>query len=508
MNPPGQRCSARGVRRQDLRHTASEVLHRREVQVLVGPVRARVVAEQAGDHELRLREHVPEHLDERDAPALADGLEVVAEEGGGRLGQHRLEPGRERRRIPTPRAVIGSVGDRRTVGVVITVQLDALLDDGPRLLRIDAWRETTRQLEAEAGEHHVAGAHDCRESFGRDDGHAGTPGLTEQGLDEIGLLGPGLPTPREVPQLIADEIPRPHGLVDAIIGDLHVELTDVDPPQQVDPAEHLRQHVEEGRRDDARRLARVHAVPEDVDAQHARGETAQRSGVPEPVVVPGVGVEAHHQAHVADAILELVDVLIETGAARLLGELDDHHAPGVGHALLHQGADGCERREDGVAVVRATATVELVALQHRRVRPEPLAPPVHGRLLVAVPVEEHGAGVGVGTRDLHEDQVLEALDALEGELHARDGLLVGPDREALDRFPGPGRTVVGRKARRAVGDTDVPLHAFEDIAIPPPCDVGFRLTWIETLQLCFPLRSTGSFMSHLLHTKSRTIRVS
>lgn len=306
MNPPGRLCSARGVRRQDLRHAAGEVLHRRQVQVLVGTVRDGVVAEQAGDHELRLREHVPEHLDERDAPALADGLEVVAEKGDGRLGQRGLEPGRERRRVP------------------------------------------------------------------------------------------------------------------------------------------------------------------------------------EPVVVPDFGTKTHRQAHVADAILELFDVLFETGAARLLGELDDDHVPRIRHPLIDEGADGREHREEGIVVVHPTTMVELVAVDDPQARHHLLA----GRLLVAVTVQEHRAGLGLGARDLDENHRIETIDALDGDQHPRNLVNGHQVLEASQGVPEILRTINRRKIRRVSEDL---RHTFHDFITPPPVDVGFRITQIELVQLRFPLLSKGSF---------------
>ncbi len=304
------------MRRQDLRHAAGEVLQRREVQVLVGSVRARVVAEQAGDHELRLGEHLSEHVDERDAPALVDGLEVVAKEGDGRLGQHRLEPGRGRRRVP------------------------------------------------------------------------------------------------------------------------------------------------------------------------------------ELVVVRGFGTKAHHQSHVADAILELVDVLFETGAARLLGELDDDHVPRIRHPLIDEGADGREHREEGIVVVHPTTMVELVAVDDPQARHHLL----EGPRLVAVTVQEHRAGLGLGARDLDENHRIETLQALDGDQHLRNLVNGHQVLEVSQGVPELLQIINHRKIRRVSDDL---IHTSQDFLTPPPVDVGFRITQIELLQLRFPLLWKGSFQEpYVVHETS------
>ena len=113
---------------------------------------------------------------------------------------------------------------------------------------------------------------------------------------------------------------------------------------------------------------------EDVDAQRAGREAAQRGGDPHSFVVETAGVEADHEARAADAVAQLLDVRGQVGAAALLGRFDEHDAPRVGEPGELRRLDGEQRGERGVAVVGAASAVQPVALEHRLPRAEVLAP--------------------------------------------------------------------------------------------------------------------------------------
>ena len=143
----------------------------------------------------------------------------------------------------------------------------------------------------------------------------------------------------------------------------------------------------------ARHVAGVQAVGDDVDPQRARHEPPQRRGDPEPLVVDAPRIEADHEARRADAVGQGLDVERQVGRTRLLARLDEHHAPGVRAARRVHRADRREAGEGGVAVVGTAPPVQPIALEHRRPRTEPLAPPLHLGLLVEVPVQQHGVVV-------------------------------------------------------------------------------------------------------------------
>ena len=90
---------------------------------------------------------------------------------------------------------------------------------------------------------------------------------------------------------------------------------------------------------------------------------------------------------VADALLEVLQVGRQVGAAALLAGLDEdeHAAPAA--ARRQQTRHGGERR---VAVVGGAPAVEEVAVAHGLVGPEPAAPLAERRLLVHVAVHDDG----------------------------------------------------------------------------------------------------------------------
>ena len=181
---------------------------------------------------------------------------------------------------------------------------------------------------------------------------------------------------------------------------------------------------------------------EDVDRQRAAGQASQRRRDPQPVVVVAARVEAHDERRRPDLVGQGLQVGGEVGGAALLARFDEHQAAGVGAAGPLHGLDGGQRGERRVAVVGATAPVQAVALDHRRPRPEAVAPAVHLRLLVQVAVEEHGvvAGTVAEGGDVHDDERRAA------------GQLGDVDRQAGDR--------AGRGTSRPPGRRRRPMCPF------------------------------------------------
>ena len=206
-----------------------------------------------------------------------------------------------------------------------------------------------------------------------------------------------------------------------------------------------------------------------MDIEVAGHQPAQRSRAPQLVVVAAARVQADHQADVADAILEVVDVERQVVAAALLAALDDHHAAGVLAAVLAQCADRGQRTERGVAVVGAAAAVELVALDHRLPRAEVIVPTDHLGLLVEVAVEQHGVVDLAG--DLHVDQRRAPLELHHLDRQAFDRLLLAPTLDQVDRLLD---VAVGFPVRVEVrglgGDRDVVDQVGDDRVVPDLAD--------------------------------------
>src|SRR5262249_14327188 len=130
----------------------------------------------------------------------------------------------------------------------------------------------------------------------------------------------------------------------------------------------------EARRDDAGRIARVHAFVEHLHAQVAAGHAAQRRGQPELVVVAAAGIEADDERRLADARGQMIDVVRQVVAAGFFARLDHDHAARVRRPLLLQRENRGERAEQRVAVVGGAATVQAVALDDRLPRTEVRGP--------------------------------------------------------------------------------------------------------------------------------------
>ena len=80
----------------------------------------------------------------------------------------------------------------------------------------------------------------------------------------------------------------------------------------------------------------------------------------------------------------------------------------MGDVLLFHSADCRDGREDGVTVIRATATKQFAVAKHRGPRTQAVVPSHHGRLLIEMAIHQDRGGVVA--IDLDEDQRGTALD--------------------------------------------------------------------------------------------------
>ena len=141
---------------------------------------------------------------------------------------------------------------------------------------------------------------------------------------------------------------------------------------------------------------RVDAFGEDLDLERAGDVATQAGGEPELVVVARAGIEADHQAHVAQAVFQHLEVGGQVERARFFAGFDQADDARVWRALRLQRLHRADGRVDGVTVVGATAAIELAVFDLGRPGPQVRAPAVELGLLVQVAVHQHGLGHGLG----------------------------------------------------------------------------------------------------------------
>ncbi len=213
----------------------------------------------------------------------------------------------------------------------------------------------------------------------------------------------------------------------------------------------------------------MHAFVEHLDGEVAPGETAQRRGAPQLVVVGAARIQADHQRRLADAVGQMVHVGGQVVTAGLFTGFDQDHAARVRQALGLQGQHGGQRTEDRVAIVGAAAAIELVATQDRGPRAQVVVPAGHFRLLVQVPVEQDGVvpGFTAGGGNFQKNQRGTAFQADHFDLQARQLLCLGPGLHQGDRlFHVAVLHPIGVEHRRLVGNADVVDQLRDDFAVP------------------------------------------
>ena len=131
------------------------------------------------------------------------------------------------------------------------------------------------------------------------------------------------------------------------------------------------------------------AFGQDLHLQHAAGHAAQAGGEPELVVVAGAAVQADHQAHVAQPGAQHVHVGQQVGRAALFAGFDQADDARVRHALRLERLDGRDAGVDRVAVVGATAAIQLAVINLGRPGAEVAAPAGELGLFVEVAVHQH-----------------------------------------------------------------------------------------------------------------------
>ena len=317
-----------------------------------------------------------------------------------------------------------------------------------RRLRVDVGRQAQRELQRRRGAQHVAAVARLGQPVGARHLEGGAPGARDEPVDRVGRRA-GAARRRPARRCRGTRPRAPRGWPGAPRGS---------PPPGARAGGCGRSPrprsatgcgagcgTTTGRR---RRPAPLWMPSVSTSTLHGGDEVPpQRRRQPQAVVAEPARVEADDEAGRADALLEVLEVGRQVGAAALLARLDEdeHAAPAA--ARRQQTRHGGERR---VAVVGRAPAVEEVALAHRLVGPEPAAPLAERRLLVHVAVDDDrvaacrrcrsaGPGCGPGSSTISTCSA---------------GVLVAHPRRAAARPPPrwrPARPSPGRRRGRGTG---------------------------------------------------------
>ena len=225
------------------------------------------------------------------------------------------------------------------------------------------------------------------------------------------------------------------------------------------------------RRNNAARIARVHALGQHFHCQAAAGQAAQRGRRPQPLVVAATGVQTDYEIDLSHSRCERVEIRWKVVAAAFFASLDHADAARVRDPLHLQRADGGQRREYGIAVIGAAATVQLAVLEQGIPGAEGFAPADHLRLLVQVAVQQYAAIAGAGNVEIKQRGAAGKTHDLECQ--AANGLLSHPRFRkpdcALDvTIDFPLRIEMRRLGRNA----DVLGELRDDLGVPLNRDSG------------------------------------
>jgi len=264
--------------------------------------------------------------------------------------------------------------------------------------------------------------------------------------------------PRKLlPDRVAENLTGHLGLLQSFGRNLGVQLGQQNPTcrRVVKPIEQLPRDSERGR-NDAAGVPGVHAFGKNLDGQRASDQSTQRRRHPQLLIVAAAGIESHHQLHVTESRRQQFKIGRQIRASAFLAGLDDADAAWPRYTLGINCGNRRQRGVNRVAVVGATAAIEFAVLDDGLPWAEVVAPALHFRLLVEVPVEQHRAVVAESRRRRYVEQQAgrAAFD--------RDDL----DRQAVDRLSAT--PVLGRLDHRVqvsvYGPTGVERGGFRGYA--------------------------------------------
>ncbi len=243
------------------------------------------------------------------------------------------------------------------------------------------------------------------------------------------------------------------------------------------PVENLARDAKR-RRNDAARVARVHALGQHFDRQRAARQSPQRRRGPKAFVIAASGIESHDEVDATQPRREQFEIGGKIVAAALLAGFDHARATRVCDALRLQRTDGGKRREHRVAIVRATSAVQFSVLDQRIPWAESFAPASHLRLLVEMAIEQHRGIAGAGNIEIEKRRAAGQADDLHVKsahrlpFHPRFG-------EADDAFDMAARCPPRVEVRRLRGNADVVDQLRNDLFVPLSGDSGGECSGVQ-----------------------------
>ena len=247
-----------------------------------------------------------------------------------------------------------------------------------RLGGIEQRRQAQAELEGGVRAQHIACVFEGGQTFCARHAQGRRPSALQQGLQRIIGHGQGgeagattvVVRPRQaLEHLVAQQRSGHAGLRQTIGRHLHMKTRGQQTARGAvfQAVEHLA-HDAKTRWHHARSVARMDALGQHFYLQHATGHATQTGGEPELVVIACAAVQAHDQAHIAQARTQRVHVGQQIVRTRFFASLNQAHDARMRHALRFEALDGSNAGVNGVAVVRAAAPVQLAVFQLGRPR--------------------------------------------------------------------------------------------------------------------------------------------
>ena len=374
----------------DLGDAAVELLGELEIDELVGSMSVGLRAKNTSDAELRVREELSKHTNERDGTTLTvvtGGLSKVSFRGS---LERVSSPVRESRSVP---AGTGLIAVERDLGSIRRVLLEDLLESGSTSGGVDSRRDTDGQLDGSVRTQDVTSVVQIRDTFNSNDAKGGSPSAANDLiLDRSNDGGGSLEEGHRLGHGISERRSAGLGLSDADGRDLNLELGNLD-LSSVNVLNAIQKLTDdtEGRSSDSRTLTRVDTLAENVDTQNSGDETTEGGGEPHVLVVGATRVEADNKIGDLDAGGQLLNVEGQIRRSRFLAGLDQDQATSMGELLTVQVGDSGDRTKDGISIIGSSTTVELVSADDGLIRRKSLTPREHGGLLIQVTVHQDGA---------------------------------------------------------------------------------------------------------------------
>ncbi len=284
---------------------------------------------------------------------------------------------------------------------------------------------------------------------------------------------------------VSQHLGRGRDLRAPVLGDIGVKLIEKQLPgdRMLDPREELLDDAKRSR-SDTRAHARMHALIEHAHMQRAHEIASQGGRAPQLLVVTALGVQANDERRIAERVAQGVKVRRKVHAATLFRRLNDQYAARERDALCAQRRNGREGAEYRIAVIGASAAIELAIAHHRLPGTQSRQPAGEFGLLVQMSVEQ--CAPGELAANVNEQQGRLSGQAPDLHLHALDRLRATPIGHQLHGgFHVAVRLPIGIEQGRLVRDANVRGEPLEDRVVPDRAhEPGQRLQIHRTINAC------------------------